>query len=397
MSGYYIIKKEDVEKGTKLCLQNIYSILNDVGIICSNKGSERTAVVLYTIAVEEFGKILLLRSYLNTEPRENNYYKVNKSIFGKGKGSHEEKFVIAIKSLPEVCIAYQRMDVYENEYILPLTYREELLHLRKKIDELKSGFGSVKGSIQLAFDFEMRKNLLYLDWNEKLMKWNPQLTKNHDLEYFDLMDRLEGDLQMEISRGETILEWEVDNELVRIEEEVHDELEDEKLKVEDVNHSNVLRLPFPTSLLYTVKFFRKYLKSLKYGEMIKELVYHVYPHYTNTIIEKIDMKINSTNGGVQSDFDIGIVTMKPYIEFVKIVDEQPMPAARFTFQLEISSFISIFTPVNNSASEYIELKKLGIDLEISLLHMPFLFLREPIKLTTKTFEIQNIKLPRKKQ
>jgi hypothetical protein len=109
------------------------------------------------------------------------------------------------------------------------------------------------------------------------------------------------------------------------------------------------------------------------------------------------MKINSTDGGVQSDFDIGIVTMKPYIEFVKIVDEQPMPAARFTFQLEISSFINIFTPVNNSASEYTELKKLGIDLEISLLHMPFLFLREPIKLTTKTFEIQNIKLPRKRQ
>jgi len=137
--------------------------------------------------------------------------------------------------------------------------------------------------------------------------------------------------------------------------------------------------------------------SLVSGEMIKELLNHVYPHYTNIIIEKTDMNIKSTDGGVQSDFDIGIVTMKPYVEFVKIVNAEPMPPAKFTFELNIRTYISIFTAINNSVSEYIELKKLGIDLEILLLQMPYIYLSEPIKLTTKTFEIQNIRLPRKRQ
>jgi hypothetical protein len=137
--------------------------------------------------------------------------------------------------------------------------------------------------------------------------------------------------------------------------------------------------------------------SLVSGEMIKELLNHVYPQYTNIILEKTDMNTKFTDGGVLSDFDIGIVTMKPYVEFVKIVDGNPMPPAKFTFELRINTSISIFTPVNNSASEYIELKKIGIVLEILLLHMPYFYLSEPLKLTTKTFEIQNISLPRKRQ
>lgn len=137
--------------------------------------------------------------------------------------------------------------------------------------------------------------------------------------------------------------------------------------------------------------------SLVSSEMIKELLNHVYPHYSNIIIEKIDMNTKYTDGGLQSDFEIGIVTMKPYVEFVKIVDGEPMSPVKFTFELRITTSISIFKPVNNSASEYIELKKLGIELEILLLQMPYFYLSEPIKLTNKTFEIQNIRLPRKRE
>jgi len=137
--------------------------------------------------------------------------------------------------------------------------------------------------------------------------------------------------------------------------------------------------------------------SLVSSEMIKELLNHVYPHYTNIIIEKVDMNIKSTDGGVQSDFDIGIVTMRPYVEFVKIVNGEPMLPAKFTFELDIRTHISIFKAANSSESEYIELKKLAIELEILLLYMPYFSLSESIKLTTKTFEIQNIRLPHKRQ
>jgi hypothetical protein len=100
---------------------------------------------------------------------------------------------------------------------------------------------------------------------------------------------------------------------------------------------------------------------------------------------------------VQCDFDIELVTMRPYVEFVKIVNGESMPPSKFTFELDIRTYISIFKAVNNSASEYIELKKLGIELEISLLHMACFYLSEPMKLMTKTFEIENIRLPRKRK
>jgi len=92
VNDYYRLTKEQLEDGTKLCLRKVLTILNDVEILCMNDGSEATSVSLYTIAVEEYGKFLLLNEILNTNSNEVNVYVVNKSIFGKGK-SHKEKFL----------------------------------------------------------------------------------------------------------------------------------------------------------------------------------------------------------------------------------------------------------------------------------------------------------------
>jgi hypothetical protein len=99
---------------------------------------------------------------------------------------------------------------------------------------------------------------------------------------------------------------------------------------------------------------------------------------------------------MQADFDIGIVSMKPYVEFIKIVDGDQMPPARFTFQLDISTHISISKTLNTPISKYIEIKRIGVDLKILLLQMPYLYLSQPIKLTTKTFDIHNIRFPLKR-
>jgi hypothetical protein len=96
---------------------------------------------------------------------------------------------------------------------------------------------------------------------------------------------------------------------------------------------------------------------------------------------------------METDFDIGIVSLKPYVEFIKIVNGEPTPPAKFTFQLNINTHISIFKTLNSPISKYIEIKRLGVDLEILLLQMPYFYLSQPIKLTNKTFEIHNIRFP----
>ena len=37
----------------------------------------------------------------------------------------------------------------------------------------------VDGSISIAHDFEIRKNLLYVDWNDTTKKWSRALEKKH--------------------------------------------------------------------------------------------------------------------------------------------------------------------------------------------------------------------------
>jgi hypothetical protein len=131
--------------------------------------------------------------------------------------------------------------------------------------------------------------------------------------------------------------------------------------------------------------------------MINELLKHVYPHYTNFIIDKTDIKTQFIGGSMETDFDIGILSMKPYVEFIKIINGEPMPPAKFAFQLDIRTHISIFKTLNTPISKYIEIKKLGIELTIWLLQMPYLYLSPPMKLTTKTFDTHNIRIPSKRQ
>lgn len=137
--------------------------------------------------------------------------------------------------------------------------------------------------------------------------------------------------------------------------------------------------------------------SVVLDEMINELLKHVYPHYTNFIVDKSAIKTQFIGGGMGTDFDIGIVSMKPYVEFIKIVNGEPMPPSRFTFQLDIRTHISIFKTLNTPTSKYLEIKKLGIELRIWLLQMPYVYLNPPMELTTKTFDLHNIRIPSKRQ
>jgi AbiV family abortive infection protein len=253
---YYHLTKVQLEDGTKLCLKKVLTILDDVEVLCSNNGSESSSVSLYTIAIEEYGKFLLLNEILNIKSDSISQYAVNKSIFGKGK-SHKQKFIKAIANLPEVCVEYHIRDICENENLLPPVYRERMLTLRTAINDLRYNTGiRARGTILLTFDFEVRKNLLYVDWNEKMNSWSTELIKDQDVEYYDIIDELEEDRDRDTSLDE---EWE--RKLETSEEEADSELEDVNLDVEDVNYQNVRRLEYPKNLIYAVKFFKKYIKQ----------------------------------------------------------------------------------------------------------------------------------------
>ena len=57
----YKLSSDQVEDGVRLCGVKVTQLLKDVETLCYAGGNEATSAFLYTMALEEFGKALLLR------------------------------------------------------------------------------------------------------------------------------------------------------------------------------------------------------------------------------------------------------------------------------------------------------------------------------------------------
>jgi hypothetical protein len=132
-----------------------------------------------------------------------------------------------------------------------------MLALREALDSLKRSTGiSASGTISVTSDFEIRKNLLYVDWNDLMNNWTIELIKDDMVEYNDAIEELEEEKDWDDSLDS---EWE--KLLERSEENARYELEDSNLDVIDVDYKTVRRLQYPKNLVYAAKFFRKFIKQ----------------------------------------------------------------------------------------------------------------------------------------
>lgn len=166
--------REQIEEGVLLGVKRIYSMLIDVEILCKNKGSEASAVTLYTVGVEEYGKILLLKLCLKTSP-DKGQFRVKKLYFGIG-GGHQEKFDAALNDLPEECQYSQRITLLEDMHKIPPKYRKNATNFKGVAEKMSRKLNLIVESyFSLVSDFELRKNLLYLDWDDERKRWWPTL------------------------------------------------------------------------------------------------------------------------------------------------------------------------------------------------------------------------------
>lgn len=96
---HYILKKSELEEGIQHCIAKTQSLINDCDYLFQNKRNMNTVLGMYTLALEEFGKSLILQDHLSKPKQE---YNIPLQVFGKGK-SHELKIKRAFKELPEDC------------------------------------------------------------------------------------------------------------------------------------------------------------------------------------------------------------------------------------------------------------------------------------------------------
>lgn len=94
----YILKDTEISEGITLCEMKVLSLLKSAEILASNQEAIRTSLALYTLAVEEFGKLLLSNRCLSIEGK----YLVPKDLF-QGNRAHQNKFKEAMADLPPPC------------------------------------------------------------------------------------------------------------------------------------------------------------------------------------------------------------------------------------------------------------------------------------------------------
>jgi len=163
MSKYYEIPKTQVKEGIKIALENSRDLIHEGLTLLENFAVSFHVLGMYTFALEEYGKALILEENLMTT--ENNC-KVPKEIFYK----HSKKFEKALNAIPHNC----KNVFVETESFVNSTKKSKMVKSRKGDEyELGAGHAMVLTEPMLA-DFESRLNCFYLGWDSKNKIWkNP--------------------------------------------------------------------------------------------------------------------------------------------------------------------------------------------------------------------------------
>lgn len=162
MPSDYELTPEEIKEGIKFCYQHIQLLLDATETVL-NRNNRYISSGLYTHAVEELGKLLLLQKELNKSPT-GKIISVNPTIFGKSGGGHTTmKFEEFMKesSIPEACkkLRYVKGAIYTGGF--------------------RVFFGEV------STDFLLRLNIFYVD------RKNGTWLRHPDIEISDLRRAIE--------------------------------------------------------------------------------------------------------------------------------------------------------------------------------------------------------------
>lgn len=166
--------KEELLEGIRLAKENSLSLAEQALFLLKKKEFTTTALGLYSFAVEEWGKYLILNEHLS-----NSNYIINMEIFGKSKKPHNSKFNRGLNDLPRYCKIFTKPidfgDAVKNEKVIYLgkseskNYKFYGVSTKPTIRKKEFSVGD------FSIDFEARKDCFYVDWDEERKKWKEQL------------------------------------------------------------------------------------------------------------------------------------------------------------------------------------------------------------------------------
>lgn len=141
------------------------------------------------------------------------------------------------------------------------------------------------------------------------------------------------------------------------------------------------------------------------NKITEELLKHLEPYYTGTIVENIGIqtRIKGREGTVELNSKIDLkTTLNPYVEFIAEINGRNAYSIKFTFQIKTNGHLRKLTFSKNSEKgKSIHIEKVGIEIELFLVQIKFsnlltsssdISFDKMMKLGNKSFDIQNISL-----
>ena len=165
--------KEQLIEGSRLAKENSLFLAEQALFLLKKKEYVTTALGLYSFAIEEWGKHLILNEHLSTSN-----YTVNMEVFGKSKKPHNSKFNRGLNDLPHFCKIFTKpIDVSS------AIKSGKPVYLGKPSSKDYTHYGLSKSTFRkheysignFSIDFEARKDCFYVDWSEELTEWKPRL------------------------------------------------------------------------------------------------------------------------------------------------------------------------------------------------------------------------------
>jgi len=157
-----------MQEGILLCLERAKQLAKDA-LYLAKKSNTTHAFGLYTFAVEEYGKALLLKE--QKKMKKGNFI-VPAWIFGgksrKRANSHQQKFQKALNELPYKC----NMITLWSQVVNVAKMEDEKIHV-EEIGQTAIIPAGLTGTFSLttAPDFEERMKIFYVDWNDQKKEW----------------------------------------------------------------------------------------------------------------------------------------------------------------------------------------------------------------------------------
>jgi|GEM_PF-4738529 len=179
-SDSFWLTDAEINSGLGVIKSKVSRYLKDAEILIKNGGEAPHALALYLYAVEEFGKMHLLKDCLTSTP-VNGRFAVDKSIFGRGNNlssrqqAHDRKVQRALQELPLECTLNMQSVIIKIGAPAPFTINSgaSVAKFVGTVSAPAGITGILTDTDAPALPFTSRDRMAgsYVDWSDNDRRW----------------------------------------------------------------------------------------------------------------------------------------------------------------------------------------------------------------------------------